>query len=76
MKGLPDIPEVIQNSETGLLAEERNVKQLMHHLIWLIEHPKKWSEMLIAGRNRIEKEFDVRVQAAGLGEFYIRLAGR
>jgi len=71
-----DIPEVIKNSETGLLAEERNVKQLIHHLRWLIEHPKKWSEMLIAGRNRIEKEFDVRVQAAGLGEFYIGLVSR
>lgn len=65
-----DIPEVIQDGKTGLLAEERNVKQLMNHLRWLVEHPQEWKEMLIAGRNRIEKEFDVRVQAAGLGEYY------
>jgi colanic acid/amylovoran biosynthesis glycosyltransferase len=68
-----DIPEVIINNETGLLAEERNVEHLVSHLNRLIEHPDLWDNMIRAGRTRIENQFDVRKQAYGLGEYYKHL---
>lgn len=68
-----DISEVVRDGRTGLLTEERNVDQLVHHLNWLVENPKKWGIMLRAGRDRVEKEFDVQVQARRLGEYYKEL---
>jgi len=65
-----DIPEVVRDGRTGLLTEERNVDQLVRHLNWLVKNPKKWGEMLRAGRDRVEKEFDVQVQARRLGRCY------
>jgi len=71
-----DIPEVVVNGVTGLLAPERDVDSLVKHLIWLIEHPESWESMLHAARRRIEDEFDVVSQAVRLAEAYQRIAFR
>ena len=65
-----DIPEVIKNGCTGLLAEERDSEGLTYHLKWLIADPALWPKMIGAGRELIEKEFNVQRLAAKLGEFY------
>jgi colanic acid/amylovoran biosynthesis glycosyltransferase len=65
-----DIPEVIQNGVSGLLADERDVDGLVKHLKWLVEHPEKWSSMLLAGRKYVEKEYDAKVQAERLASLY------
>lgn len=65
-----DIPEVIENGVTGLLTSERDVDGLVSHIRWLLENTKSWDAMLKDGREKIEKEFDVRMQAGRLGEFY------
>jgi colanic acid/amylovoran biosynthesis glycosyltransferase len=65
-----DIPEVIQDGMTGLLADERDVDGLVDHLTWLIEHPDDWQPMIEAGRKRMETEYNARRQGGRLAEIY------
>ncbi len=69
-----DIPEVIQDGVTGLLADERDVDGLVAHLTWLIEHPDDWQPMIEAGRKRMETEYNAQVQGERLAEIYISLS--
>ncbi len=68
-----DIPSVIRDGVTGLLADERDVDGLVRNLSWLIEHPALWEKMLLAAREHIKSEFDARVQGEKLAEIYRRL---
>lgn len=65
-----DIPEVILNGVTGLLAEERDVSELVAHLQWLVAHPEKWSDLVQAGRKYVEAEYDSRIQGTRLAAIY------
>ena len=65
-----DIPEVIVHGKTGFLAGEKNSDELACHLKGLVKHPENWSKIIEAGYMKIKKEFDVKLQAAGLGKFY------
>jgi colanic acid/amylovoran biosynthesis glycosyltransferase len=65
-----DIPEVVQNGVSGLLANERDVDGLVRHLRWLIDHPEEWPRMLEAGRKHIEKEYNAKVQGQRLASIY------
>lgn len=65
-----DIPQVVLHETTGLLAEERNVAQLVTHLEWFLQHPEKWEELARNGRHHVEKNFNVQVQAEVLANLY------
>jgi len=65
-----DIPEIVKDGETGLLADEGDVKGLTDKLIWLINNPEKWGELTIAGRKHVEKEYDARIQGIKLAGIY------
>ena len=65
-----DIPQVVLHETTGLLAEERNVAQLVTHLEWFLQHPEKWEEMARNGRHHVEENFNVQIQAAVLANQY------
>jgi len=51
------IPEVVQNKQTGLLAEPRNVQSLANSLISLLLNRKKRLEMGVNARKRVIKLF-------------------
>ncbi|MCH7548769.1 MAG: glycosyltransferase, partial [Candidatus Krumholzibacteriota bacterium] len=70
-----DIPGVIIDGRTGLLAAERDVDGLVNHLRWVIANPDRWLEMQTAGRKHIESEFDAAMQGRRLGGIYHDLAG-
>lgn len=70
-----DIPEVVVDGETGLLAAEGDVGGLVERLQRLAEHPELLSQMGAAGRGHVEERFDVRRCAAQLREVYGGLAG-
>ena len=70
-----DIPEVILDGVTGLLAEERDVAGLVTHLQHLINYSEKWLDMLEAGRKHLETEYDVRIQSARLAAIYKLIQG-
>lgn len=71
-----DIPEVVVDGESGLLAGERDVDGLVRHLEWLVAHPERWRELEISARERVEMEFDVILQAGRLAAVYRSLAGK
>lgn len=65
-----DIPSVIKDGKTGWLAEERNVDAIVTSLYRWIEDPDGWPEMLRAGRQHIERNYDARVQGQTLARYY------
>ncbi|MBW4643033.1 MAG: glycosyltransferase [Goleter apudmare HA4340-LM2] len=69
-----DIPEVVINGLTGLLAEERDVSGLVTHLQQLVHHPEQWLPITVAGRKHVEKEYDAYIQGKKLAEIYSHLA--
>jgi colanic acid/amylovoran biosynthesis glycosyltransferase len=68
-----DIPEVTKNEIKTLLAEEKDVDGLVSHLQWLIHHSKDWSNMLNAGREYLEQNYNVVIQGNRLLETYLVL---
>ena len=68
-----DIPEVVRDGETGLLADERDAGQLAAHLVRLAADPAAWRPMLDAGRRHIEREYDARRQGERLAAVYASL---
>jgi colanic acid/amylovoran biosynthesis glycosyltransferase len=65
-----DIPEVVLDGISGLLAEEKDVAGLAGHLGALCASPGKWTEMGRAGRAHIEGRFDIRKQVKELEMHY------
>lgn len=65
-----DIPEMIINGKTGLLAEERSVNELVEHLEWLLANLGQWETMTYQGRRHIATEFDIHVQSERLASIY------
>ena len=68
-----DIPEVVVDGQTGLLSPERDVEALAANLEYLVTHPDRWPEMGRRARERIEQEYNVKVQARRLEEHYSAL---
>lgn len=69
-----DIPDVVRDGETGLLADEGDVDGLTAHLRALIAHPERWEAMRRAGRAHMEADYDAAVQGARLAAIYAELA--
>jgi colanic acid/amylovoran biosynthesis glycosyltransferase len=65
-----DIPEVVHDGVTGLLAAERDVDGLVERLRWLVASPDAWRPMLDAGRRHIEAEYDAERQGTRLAALY------
>lgn len=65
-----DIPEVVKDGQTGWLAEERNVEAIVSCLYRWINDPAAWPEMLRAGRQHIESNYDARIQGQALAKHY------
>lgn len=65
-----DIPEVIENGVTGLLAEERDVDDLESKLAWVIDNYEQCHLMIGAARNYIEREFNASIQGRRLAAHY------
>jgi len=71
-----DIPGVVINGRTGLLAGEHDVDGLVTHLRWLIANPSQWATMRTAARAHIEAEFDARRQGERLAAIYREIDAR
>ena len=65
-----DIPNVIINRKTGLLAQERDVTGLYNRLRWLVDNPLEWHDMIKNCRNYIEKNFNAQEQGVKLANLY------
>lgn len=65
-----DIPGVVVDGKTGLLAPEHDVDALAAHLRWLVANSSRWPAMREAARAHIEAEFDARRQGERLAAIY------
>ncbi|HUF21870.1 MAG TPA: glycosyltransferase [Burkholderiales bacterium] len=70
-----DIPNVVLDTQTGYLANERDVDGLAAALRTAVDESARWQEMLARGRARVESEFDAVRQGQRLAAIYGELAG-
>lgn len=71
-----DIPEVLQDGVTGLLAQEKDVAGIESKLNWLLDNPEIWETMVAASRQYIENEFSAIFQGQRLAAHYATVASR
>jgi glycosyltransferase involved in cell wall biosynthesis len=64
------IPEIVHHQCTGLLAKERDYKQLAEHILILLADGSKWTEFSRAGRELVTRQFDLKTQTRKLEELY------
>jgi len=69
------IPELVVHGKSGLLAAEKDVDSLAEKLQYLIEHPELWAEMGRAGREHVEKHYDIKKLNDKLVRIYQNLLG-
>lgn len=65
-----DIPNVVIDGETGVLVAERDVDALADAILEMASAPESWVAFGKAGRERVEKEFNVFKQVARLEDIY------
>ena len=70
-----DIPEVVEDGVTGVLAPEGDQQTLDEALDRLVSAPSRWPTMGEAAADLVRRRFDVRICARGLAATYRELAG-
>jgi colanic acid/amylovoran biosynthesis glycosyltransferase len=65
-----DIPQIVLDGRSGLLAEERDVEGLAALLARICASPQTWETMGRAGRAHVEERFDIRKQVRELERMY------
>ncbi len=67
------IPELIKHNYSGFLVPERDINALAQQIDTLISHPELWAQMSLAGRKKIENEYDIEKENNKLGQILYRL---
>lgn len=65
-----DIPEVVVDGKSALLAPEKDVETLAEHLEYLVERPEVWEMMGRSGRKHVEEEYNLMTQVEKLEKIY------
>lgn len=65
-----DIPSVIEHGQTGWLAPERNIDELVKVLFEAVENHHSWAEISLKSRLYIESRYDAKKQAESLYDLY------
>lgn len=68
------IPELVEDGVAGYLVPERDVEALADRIHLLAGHPERWCEMGRAGRERVQREYNVHHLNDRLVELYERCA--
>ncbi|WP_066426655.1 glycosyltransferase [Anabaena sp. 4-3] len=67
------IPELVQDGISGFLVPERDADAIAEKLTYLIEHPENWFAMGYAGRNYVEKNYDLNKLNDELVQIYYQV---
>jgi colanic acid/amylovoran biosynthesis glycosyltransferase len=67
------IPELVKNGKSGFLVPERDIKGIADKLKYLILHYEERLEMGRAGREIIEKEYDIKILNKKLIDIFIKI---
>jgi glycosyltransferase involved in cell wall biosynthesis len=69
------IPEAVLHGVTGLLAEERNVAELQHHLERFLTDKKLQYETGLNGSRFVREHFDIKSRTRELERIYESICG-
>jgi colanic acid/amylovoran biosynthesis glycosyltransferase len=64
------VPELITHGISGYLVEEKDVDALAERLSFLHDHSEIWSRLGRAGREKVERDFDIHKLNRELEELY------
>jgi colanic acid/amylovoran biosynthesis glycosyltransferase len=64
------IPELVEDGRTGLLVSERDVRALADAIGQLLHEPETAARLAAAGRERVERDFDLRENVRQLRELF------
>ncbi|MBI4538170.1 MAG: glycosyltransferase [Gemmatimonadetes bacterium] len=65
-----DIPEVVQDGESGVLVPEGDVDGLSLALLDLATHPERWRNLGMAGRAHVERHYNIEIETEKLERVY------
>lgn len=65
-----DIPSVIEHGQTGWLAPEKNIDELVRVLFEAVENHFSWGDISLKSRLHIEARYDAKKQAKSLYDLY------
>lgn len=71
-----DIPEVIINGQTGLLASERDTDKIAEHILYFANNPEKIATFGRCGRKHVEEEYNITYQGEKLSKIYTETISR
>jgi colanic acid/amylovoran biosynthesis glycosyltransferase len=71
-----DIPEIVEEGVTGLLAEENDVEGLRKCFQQILENPELIEKFGLRGREKVEREFNVEALTGQLEMHYRELIDR
>lgn len=64
------IVDAVEHGVTGLLAEERNIDELAHHLQTVLNDDDVWNRLALMGPARVAKHFSLQHQSRVLEQHY------
>jgi colanic acid/amylovoran biosynthesis glycosyltransferase len=65
-----DIPEVVINEQTGLLANERDTDKIAEHILYFANNPEEIAAFGRRGRKHVEEEYNITYQGQKLSKIY------
>jgi colanic acid/amylovoran biosynthesis glycosyltransferase len=71
-----DIPEIITDGYSGILVEERNLRELVDAMIMLTTNSKLYNEISESSREVVENQFNLKKQSAELVKIYEEITTR
>ncbi|MDK1493481.1 glycosyltransferase [Sinorhizobium sp. 7-81] len=69
------IPELVEDQETGFLADEKDVGTLANRLRFVAEHPEHCERIALQARKKVEAEFDMEALDNDFAKIISRFAG-
>src|SRR3984885_16193520 len=69
------IPEAVKHGETGLLVTECNPAALADAILELMQNDELWHRYSVAGRRRVEDQFNLLHQTERLENIFEQLVG-
>lgn len=66
-------PELIDDGISGFLVPEKNIYKLKKAIEYVIEHPEIWESVGLAGRKKVEDEFETKQSIEKLEKIFYRL---
>jgi glycosyltransferase involved in cell wall biosynthesis len=68
--------DIVMHQQTGYLAQPYEPEDLARGIVWVLEDEARLKQLSVQARERVEREFDVRLQAQRYADLYAELLSR